>query len=223
MQTSQSSPSVARDGPSKILRGGIATKQRSDLSKLSILANLVVCNLTKWPNLISSVTYSRKYYNDCENNENLRTVNKKEKVSKLNKKENIYRKGSYKDDHHYVQTSTKFFYNSKQKNPKYECTLKIGCIIRCPSDFTVDLRLYLGWLVLTHVLHLNILINHEYSRMLPVSLCLNFYLALRLGGIKQNKGIFLLFLKLLRLVLFLQNSGSKILFFSCEIIIYSSF
>lgn len=39
-------------------------------------------------------------------------------VSKLKKKESVYKKGSYKDDHHYLQTSTKFFYNSKQKNPK---------------------------------------------------------------------------------------------------------
>ena len=62
-------------GPSKILRGRIATKRRY-LSKRGILANLVVCNLTKWPNWISSVTYPRKYDNDREktnknnNNEN---------------------------------------------------------------------------------------------------------------------------------------------------------
>ena len=34
-----------------------------------------------------------------------------------------------------------------------------------------DLNLYLGWLgflISTHVLHMNILINHEYSRMLHI-------------------------------------------------------
>lgn len=59
-----------------------------------------------------------------------------------------------KDDHHYVQTSTKFFYNSKHKNPKNECTLTNGCIIRSPNDLTRCLKLYLGWLgflISTHV------------------------------------------------------------------------
>ena len=56
---------------------------------------------------------------------------------------------------------------------------------------------------------------------IPIFICLNFYLALRFGGLKQNKGIFLLFLKLFRLVLFLQ--GIKNTVFSCEIIIHSSF
>ena len=59
-------------------------------------------------------------------------------VSKLKKKEFICKKGSYKDDHLYVQTSTKFFYNSKQKNPQNEWTLRNGCIIGCPNDLTVD-------------------------------------------------------------------------------------
>ena len=93
-----------------------------------------------------------------------------------------------------------------------------------------DLKLYLGWLdflISTRVLHMNILINDEYSRMLHIllnlqyTICLNFYLVLRFGGLKQNKGIFLLFLKLFRLVLFLQ--GIKNTVFSCEIIIHSSF
>ena len=133
-------------------------------------------------------------------------------VGKLKKKESVYKKGSYRDDHHCVQTSTKFFYNSKQKNPKNECTLRNGCIIRCRNDLTVDLELYLGWLgflISTHVLHLNILMNHEYPRMLHILFnlqcncfhMLKFYLALRFGGIKQKKGIFLLFLKLFRFVL----------------------
>ena len=104
-----------------------------------------------------------------------------------------------------------------------ECTLRNGCIIRCPNDLTVDLKLYLGWLgflISTHVLNMNILINHEYSRMLHTLLYLQytsfhmfkFYLALKCGEIKQNKGIFLLFLKLFRLVLFLQ--GIKSIVFS---------
>ena len=59
---------------------------------------------------------------------------------------------------------------------------------------------------------------------LPVSICLNFYLAFRLTGIKKTKVVcFLLFLKLFRLVLFLQDSGSKMLFFFYGIMIYSSF
>ena len=40
-----------------------------------------------------------------------------------------------------------------------------------------DLILYLGWLgflISTHVLHMNILINHEYSRMLHILLNLQY-------------------------------------------------
>ena len=133
-------------------------------------------------------------------------------VGKLKKKESVYKKGSYRDDHHCVQTSTKFFYIKKKKKTKNECTLRNGCIIKCPNDLTVDLKLYLGrlgFLISTHVLHLNILMNHEYSRMLQLLLnlqCTSFYmlkfhLASRFGGIKQKKGIFLLFLKLFRFVL----------------------
>ena len=93
---------------------------------------------------ISSVTYPRKYYNDREKTNKKQQQRKTQRlsdnmsksVSKLKKKESIYKKGSYKDDQHYVQTSTKFFHNSKQKNPKNECTLRNGCIIRCPNDLT---------------------------------------------------------------------------------------
>ena len=57
---------------------------------------------------------------------------------------------------------------------------------------------------------------------LPVSICLNFYLAFRLTEIKKTKVVcFLLFLTLFRLVLFLQDSGSKMFFFYG--MIYSSF
>ena len=40
-----------------------------------------------------------------------------------------------------------------------------------------DLNLYLGWLgflISKHVLHMNILINHEYSRMLHILLNLQY-------------------------------------------------
>lgn len=89
-------------GPSKILRGRIATKRRY-LSKRGILANLVVCNLTKWPNWISSVTYTRKYYNDREKTNKKQqerktrgsSDNMRKSVRKLKKKEFMYKKGSY--------------------------------------------------------------------------------------------------------------------------------
>lgn len=144
-------------GPSKILRGRIATKRRY-LSKRGILANLVVCNLTKWLNLISSVTYPHKYYNDREKTNKQQqqpktqglSNNMRKSVSKLKKKEFIYKKGSYKDDHLYVQTSTKFFYNSKQKNPKNECTLRNECIIRCPNDLTPWFKVIFRLVGLSH-------------------------------------------------------------------------
>ena len=139
---------------------------------------------------INSVTYPRKYYNDRENwtnkNQQQRKTqglsdNMRKSVSKLKKKEFICKKGSYKDDHLYVQTSTKFFYNSKQKNPvrtpRMSAHWETGASLGIQTISPVDLQFYLGWLgflIPTHVLHMNVLINHEYSRMLHILLNLQY-------------------------------------------------
>ena len=155
-------------------------------------------------------------------------------VSKLKRKNLYIKKEVTRTITFTCKLPLSFSKTQNRKTPRMSAHWETGGSSRVQTT-PADLKLYLGWLgflISTHVLHMNTLINHEYSRMLhillsfqyiPVSICLSFYLALRFGGIKQSKGIFLLFLKLLRLVLFLQNSGSKMLFFSCGIMFYFSF
>ena len=65
----------------------------------------------------------------------------------------------------------------KKKEFVYECTLRNVCISGVQTILPAELKLYLGWLdflTSTRVLHMNILINDEYSRMLHILLNLQY-------------------------------------------------
>ena len=53
----------------------------------------------------------------------------------------------------------------------------MGASVGIQTISPVDLQLYLGWLgflIPTHVLHMYVLVNHEYSRMLHILLNLQY-------------------------------------------------
>lgn len=146
-------------------------------------------------------------------------------VSKLKTKEFICIKGSYKDDHDYVQTSTKFFYNSKQKNPKNECTLRNGCIIRCPNDLTRWFQhtscIWISWWIrnsLECYMHILSYLQYTSSHMFK------FLLGPKAWRNKTEESYFSTVPQIIAACFIPPKlSGSRILFFCCGMMIYSSF
>ena len=121
-------------------------------------------------------------------------------VSKLKKKNLYIKKEVTRTITFTCKLPLSFSKTQNRKTPRMSSHWETGGSSHVQTT-PADLKLYLGWLgflISTHVLHMNILMNHKYSRMLHILLHLQytsfhmfkFYLASRLGGIKQKKGIF---------------------------------